>query len=166
MSFDVASYAVTMARYNQWMNRKLYEAVGTLSDEERKADLGLFFHSIHGTLNHLMVADRIWLGRFTGSPFPAKSLDQELFADFNELRKERDATDTQIIEWAQQLATMPVPERLPYTSLMGEQRDVDFGRAIIHCFNHQTHHRGQITAALSRLGTDLGVTDLIFMPED
>jgi len=166
MNIDIASYAVTMARYNQWMNRRLYAAMEALSDAQRKADMGLFFRSIHGTLNHLLVADRIWLSRFTRVPFLANTLDQELFAAFNELRRERDATDTQLIDWAKQLAPISLPERLPYTSLMGEQRDVEFTRAIIHCFNHQTHHRGQITAALSRLGVDFGVTDLIFMPDN
>lgn len=166
MSIDIASYAVTMARYNQWMNRKLYAAAEALSDTQRKADTGLFFRSIHGTLNHLLVADKIWLGRFTGAPFPAKRLDQELFSSFDELRSDRDSTDTRIIDWTTRLATTPLPDRLPYTSVMGEKRVVDFARAIIHCFNHQTHHRGQITAGLSRFGIDFGVTDLIFMPDE
>lgn len=166
MSIDVASYAMTMARYNQWMNRKLYETISTLSDAQRKQDLRLFFRSIHGTLNHLLVGDKVWLGRFTDKPFPAKGLDQELFSNFDELRREREATDNQIIDWAAHLAEQPPPDRLPYISLMGETREVDYGRAIVHCFNHQTHHRGQITAGLSQLGVDVGVTDLIFMPAD
>ncbi len=112
MHIDVASYAVTMARYNQWMNRKLYEAADTLSDAQRKADTGLFFQTIHGTLNHLLVADKVWLGRFTGSPFPAKSLDQELFSDFDELRGDRESTDARIIEWTALLVTTSLADRL------------------------------------------------------
>jgi uncharacterized damage-inducible protein DinB len=59
----------TMARYNRWMNERLYECCSRLPDEARKRDMGAFFKSIHGTLNHLLLADRVWLGRFTGKPF-------------------------------------------------------------------------------------------------
>jgi uncharacterized damage-inducible protein DinB len=166
MSLDLASYVSPMAHYNQWMNRKLYAAAGALSDEQRKRDEGLFFRSIHGTLNHLLLADKIWLGRFTGFPFPAQRLDQELFARFDELRDDRETTDHRLIDWAAHLPEQPLPARLIYTSLSVDRREVDFRRAIIHCFNHQTHHRGQVTAALSRLGVDVGATDLIAMPED
>ena len=90
-------HARVMARYNRWMNDKLYAVAEKLTDEERKKDRGAFFGSIHRTLNHLLVADRIWLGRFTGAalaegemgPGGIRSLDQELYADFDELRRER-----------------------------------------------------------------------------
>src|ERR1700682_4507476 len=92
-----------MARYNEWMNGRLYDASAKLSDEVRKEDMGAFFKSIHGTLNHLLLADRIWMGRFTGPPFAVTSLAQELFSDFDELRKERAATDRAITGWAAKL---------------------------------------------------------------
>ena len=89
------------ARYNRWMNEKLYRAAASLSDEARKRDLGAFFKSIHGTLNHLLLADRVWLSRFQGVPAPEgfmapgiRSLDQELYADFDDLRRERALTDS------------------------------------------------------------------------
>jgi uncharacterized damage-inducible protein DinB len=74
------------AAYNAWMNDKLYSACATLPDEERKRDRGAFFHSIHGTLNHILLADSVWMGRFEGQPFVFKSLDQELHSSFDELR--------------------------------------------------------------------------------
>ena len=55
----------TFAGYNAWANRRLYEAAGTLSDAEYRADRGAFFKSMHGTLNHLLATDRIWMKRFT-----------------------------------------------------------------------------------------------------
>ena len=93
------AYARTMERYNRWINDRLYECCGRLSEGERKRDAGAFFKSIHGTLNHLLLGDRIWLGRFTGKPFEVKSLDQELYSDFAHLRSERAATDVAISEW-------------------------------------------------------------------
>ena len=86
--------ACLLAQYNAWMNDKLYAACAALSDDERKRDRGAFFGSIHATLNHLLVADSIWMGRFEGQPFAFKGLDQELHASFDELRTHRVETTT------------------------------------------------------------------------
>lgn len=165
MAFGIDTYALTMAQYNQWMNDNLYDACSALSDEQRKADTGLFFKSIHGTLNHLLLCDQMWFARFVGRPYAAKSLSAELFTDFNELHQARRETDKEIEQWALGLQGNPLPERLHYVSLLDQQpKDMDFARTVVHFFNHQTHHRGQITAALSRSGVDFGITDLLFMP--
>src|SRR5690606_11137584 len=89
-----------LAAYNKWMNDKLYAVCAELSDEERKADRGAFFRSIHGTLNHLLLADKVWFGRFTSNPFVPQSLDQELYDDFGELRAARTSLDADIEHWA------------------------------------------------------------------
>lgn len=91
-----ANYYAVMADYNHWMNQKLYAICNKISDAKRKENLGAFFNSIHGTLNHILVGDRIWLGRFTAQPFAAK-LDQELYADFDRLQQERERTDQDIL---------------------------------------------------------------------
>ncbi len=158
--------AITMARYNQWMNEKLYDVCGSLSDSERKSDRGLFFGSIHGTLNHLLLADRVWLGRFLGEPFEVTGLDQELFADFDELRAARAETDRLVLDWCTGLTETELAGQLHYTSISNPvPRTCPLWVAVTHLFNHQTHHRGQVTAALSQLGRDFGVTDLIALPE-
>src|SRR5271155_5079453 len=100
-----------LARYNRWMNEKIYAVASTLGDEERKRDRGAFFKSIHGTLNHLLVADRIWMGRLERvvlegdalGPGGILSLDQELYANFDELRRERGTTDAAIESWVTQI---------------------------------------------------------------
>ena len=92
-------YVRTMARYNRWMNERLYELAAGIPDAERKRDMGAFFKSIHGTLNHLLLADRVWLGRFAGPVFTPRSLDQEMYADFDELRREGAKTDDAIDSW-------------------------------------------------------------------
>jgi uncharacterized damage-inducible protein DinB len=158
------------ARYNRWMNDKLYGVAATLSDEARKRDAGAFFKSIHGTFNHLLIADRVWLGRFKGLPLPdghmgpggIGSLDQELFSDFDDLRRERALTDDELSAWVSELT----PERLaaPLVFLRrGQRLECPLWWTVAHVFNHQTHHRGQVTTLLTQQGCDPGVTDLFAM---
>ncbi|SRR5690554_3475367 len=156
-----------MARYNRWMNRRIYACCASLSDEERKRDRGAFFKSIHGTLNHLLVADRIWMGRFINAPIHVASLDQELYADFAELREAREAEDCRIIEWVASLTQGDLEGVLTYTSMVTpEPQRQPLWFAVSHFFNHQTHHRGQITTLLSQWGVDVGVTDLVRLPKE
>ena len=163
-------WIAALARYNRWMNDKLYALAGTLSDEARKRDCGAFFKSIHGTFNHILLADRVWLARFTGVPAPEgflapggiRSLDQELYASFDELRRERERTDNELSAWVAELT----PERLaaPLVFLRhGQRLESPLWGLVAHVFNHQTHHRGQITTLLMQQGHDPGVTDLFFM---
>lgn len=159
-----------LARYNRWMNDKLYGRAATLGDEERKRDRGAFFRSIHGTFSHLLLADRVWLARFTGVTVPdgfmgpggIRSLDQELYVDFEELRRERTLTDDALASWVSELT----PERLAAPLVFmrrGQRLESPLWWAVSHLFNHQTHHRGQITTLLSQQGCDPGVTDLFAM---
>jgi uncharacterized damage-inducible protein DinB len=160
-----AAHTREMAAYNQWMNSRLYVVAGELSDAERRADRGAFFKSVHGTLNHLLLADKVWLGRFLGQPFRVGSLDQELYHDFDELTGARAETDEQIIRWAQHLTDDVLAGTLSYTSIVNpEPRTCEMWLVVAHFFNHQTHHRGQLTTLLSQFGKDFGVTDLIQLP--
>jgi uncharacterized damage-inducible protein DinB len=169
----VAQYPA-LARYNAWMNARLYERAAELSDAERRRDAGAFFRSIHGTLNHLLLTDRAWLWRFTGDARIAESrdaagkpiamtgrLDQELYAGFEELRRERVRTDADITAFADALTPERLDAEIAYRTTAGvEQRHVLWW-AVSHFFNHQTHHRGQVTTLLMQAGLDPGVTDLI-----
>jgi len=163
-----------LAAYNRWMNEKLYATAAELPDADRRRDLGAFFRSIHGTLNHLLLADRAWLGRFTGNPEVAASrdragrpiamtgrLDQELYADFDDLRAERAKTDGDILAWIDTLDDARLAAPLAYRTSAGVPHAHPLWWAVGHFFNHQTHHRGQVTTLLVQLGRDPGVTDLI-----
>lgn len=161
-----AEQARDLASYNQWMNKRLYAVCADLSDAARRRDRGVFFKSIHGTLNHLLLADKIWLGRFFGEPFHVDGLDQELYHDFTGLRQARQQTDVVILSWAQQLTDDVLAGPLRYTSVVNpESRRYEMWLAVTHFFNHQTHHRGQLTAMLSQCGVNYGVTDLIWLPQ-
>ena len=162
-------WLAALARYNRWMNDKLYGLAATLGDEARKRDMGAFFKSIHGTFNHLLLADRVWLARFKGETPPPgfmapgiRSLDQELYADFEELRGERALTDDELSAWVSELT----PERLAAPLVFvrrGQRTETPLWWTVAHVFNHQTHHRGQITTLLMQQGHDPGVTDLYAM---
>jgi uncharacterized damage-inducible protein DinB len=160
-------YARTMAHYNRWMNERLYALCAEIPDAERKRDAGAFFKSIHGTLNHLLLGDRVWMGRFLGKPFVPTSLAQELYADFDELHAERASTDDAIKRWADALTQDDIDRELFYRSITNPaDRSMPMALAVAHFFNHQTHHRGQLTTLLSQRGIDPGVTDLMWVPRE
>jgi uncharacterized damage-inducible protein DinB len=148
-----------MAGYNHWMNEKLYAVCAQVSDEDRKRDRKAFFRSIHGTLNHLLLTDRGWLGRFNGKPWAFRSLDQELYADFDELRRERTKTDREIEEFVIGITPERLDAPFSYQNYAANKFTHPLSPALVHLFNHQTHHRGQLTTLLSQLGIDPGVTD-------
>lgn len=155
-----------LASYNQWMNRRLYAVCAELTDADRRKDRGAFFGSIHGTLNHLLLADRIWLARFRGGRFQVDGLGQELYRDFAELRAERERTDEEIVRWSAALTDDVLAGTLRYESIVNPApRSYEMWLAVTHFFNHQTHHRGQLTVLLSQCGKDYGATDLIWLPE-
>jgi uncharacterized damage-inducible protein DinB len=155
-----------MARYNTWMNGKLYACCARLTDGERKQDMGAFFKSIHGTLNHLLLADRIWMGRFVGPPLMPASLAEELYADFDELSRERTKMDAEIEAYVARLTDADLAVDLRYQSVLYGPRVTPMTAAIMHFFNHQTHHRGQLTTLLMQRGIDPGVTDLLALPDE
>ena len=158
------NYYTVMANYNQWMNQKLYAVCADIPDRERKSDRGAFFKSIDGTLNHILIGDLIWLGRFTQQPLTA-TLDQVLYGDFSELRAERERLDLKIIDWSKNLTPSWLNETLTYTNSSGFTRTLPHWLLTTHMFNHQTHHRGQLTTLLNQMGYNPGVTDLPAMPE-
>jgi uncharacterized damage-inducible protein DinB len=165
-----------MGRYNTWINQRLFDVAATLTEEERRRDLGAFFHSVHGTLNHLLLTDRHWMHRFaTCTPIRFKSLDdakliselgahgRELFSQFNELRAERAETDAVLNSWLAELEPAMLSSTMRYANSQGIERAHPLWFAIAHLFNHQTHHRSQATTLIQQLGRDYGVTDFLAM---
>jgi len=138
------------AAYNAWANERLYDAAARLSDADYRADRGAFFKSVHGTLNHLLLADRIWMRRFTGSGEHPGRLDAILYDDFAALHAARRAEDARISAWVDARTEADLTLTLRYRTFSNPS-DIEqpLGPALDHFFNHQTHHRGQAHCLLS-----------------
>jgi uncharacterized damage-inducible protein DinB len=162
------SYCKQFARYNRWQNLSIYAAAATLPDGTRKRNMGAFFKSIHATLNHLLVADYLWLSRLDLEPCAVRSLDEELYGDFDELRKQRGFTDDRLDRVVATLTDDKLAGSLSYRRMSGNQDAVitPLAQVFMHLFNHQTHHRGQVTTLLMQCGVDVGRTDLAWLPAD
>jgi uncharacterized damage-inducible protein DinB len=141
-----------LAAYNAWANDRLYQAAGKLSDSEYRADRGAFFKSMHGTLNHLLVADRLWMRRFTGTGDVAASLDAILFEDLGELREARRAEDLRISRYVDGLDDATLVRDFSYRTVTNPMTVTQpLAPALDHFFNHQTHHRGQAHCLLTMI---------------
>ena len=158
-------YCQLMANYNQWMNDKLYRACALLPEHTLHENKGAFFKSIYLTLNHIAYSDLAFLSRFTGEPAQVPELGVDLFGGFTELQSQRRPLDTRLCQWASKLTTPWLSETLTYVSKVdNRQKTAPHWVLVTHLFNHQTHHRGQLTTLLTQMGIDLGSTDLPFMP--
>ena len=158
-------YCQLLARYNRWMNERLYAVAAELTDDERKRDRGAFFGSIHRTLNHILWGDRMWLGRFTGTPCAVAPYGTDMYDDFATLASERERTDTETLAWAGALAPSFLASTLEYRGAAdGRLRQLPAWIAATHLFQHAAHHRGQLSTLLKQSGKDIGVTDLQYLP--
>jgi len=161
-----------MAEYNRWMNQRLYEAASNLPADEVGKDRGAFFGSILGTLNHIAVADLLWLHRLAKLPdlapirsemsrFPTPSALAEPLADsLASLAELRAKIDAVVVELASLLTDELLGSTVHYSNVAGQRQAKKLGLLLQHLFNHQTHHRGQATTLLLQAGVDVGVTDL------
>ena len=140
------------AGYNAWCNERLYAAAATVPDAEYRRDRGAFFKSLNGTLNHLLVGDRVWMRRFTGVGAQPPSLAAILHDDFATLREARRKQDTLISRYIDGLGEADLVGTLRYRTVTNPQ-DIEqpLMPALDHFFNHQTHHRGQAHALLSSI---------------
>ena len=158
-------YCRLLARYNRWMNERLYAAAASLPDDERKRDRGAFFGSIHRTLAHILWGDRIWLGRFTGAAHAVAPYGADARSDFDALAHEREQADRDILAWAGTLAPAWLASTLEYRAASdGKLRRLPAWIAAAHLFQHAVHHRGQVTTLLTQAGVDPGATDLPVLP--
>ncbi|SDA65846.1 DinB family protein [Mesorhizobium qingshengii] len=152
------------AAYNQWANSRIYDAAAELDDEEFNRDVGAFFGSMMGTLNHLLTADRIWMKRFTGEGDAPTTLDAILYRALPGLRMAREAEDKRIVGWVGGLSDKALTGRFTYMTV-SDMRTVSqrLAPALDHVFNHQTHHCGQAHAILTILGRpSLGLDLMLF----
>jgi uncharacterized damage-inducible protein DinB len=151
-----------MAGYNGWANGEIYAAAAALPDETYRKEYGAFFGSVHRTLNHILVGDRVWMRRFTGRGEAPNRLDAVLYGDLGALRAAREAEDERIVAYIDDLSETDLAGRLSYRTLTNPT-DVEqpLAPALTHFFNHQTHHRGQVHCLLTQLAGTAPSLDLL-----
>ena len=160
------SYVQCMTRYNAEMNRRLYAAAGRLPDAERRLDRGAFWGSIHATFSHLLWADRRWMSRFADWVAPPQALAESgaAYADFAEMAAARVAVDARLVAWADSLTQDWLRQDMVWVSgAVGGEMTMARALLVMHVFNHQTHHRGQLHAMLTAAGQRTGDTDLFLV---
>jgi uncharacterized damage-inducible protein DinB len=158
------THFVMMANYNEWANARLFRMAQTLEDGLYRKNVGAYFRSLHGTLNHLLVADRIWMHRLTGRGSHPEKLDAILFEDFSSLHAARVVEDRRITTFVQSLDEAAFEEMWDYKTLNGTPYQQRRREILAHVFNHETHHRGQAHAILTGLGvTEPEPLDLLLM---
>ena len=159
-------YVRTMAAYNAEMNRRLYETAGRLTDSARRQDRGAFWDSIHGTLNHILWGDRMWMSRFDGwdKPPVVQKDSAGMIGDYAELWRARQDADKGIRDWAAKVDSAWLNGDLVWLSgTTGTEMRMPAGFLVMHFFNHQTHHRGQAHAMITAAGEDTSDTDLFLV---
>ena len=155
-----------LARFNKWTNQLIYEKCSLLSEDEYKKNRKAFFESIHNTLNHLLVVDKLWLGRMKGTKPEVKYLAQILHDNFNDLEKARVEEDDSLIHFIDNLDEKEVDKNYTFTRMDGRgEFTITFGLTLITLFNHQTHHRGQIHTMLTQAGIKPAQMDVVDFPE-
>jgi uncharacterized damage-inducible protein DinB len=163
VSADLHAHLLTLARYHAWATQRLLDALSPLSDEAYRRDMGLFFHSVHGTLNHLVVGERhLWWRRFTEGLSPRVTLDAEVEPERERVAQAMGDAARDWSPWVAGLDTARLAGTLDYITTRGQPVSLPFAATLAHVFNHATHHRGQVSAALTALGQPAPELDLVY----
>lgn len=163
---DQQAYFQTLAAYHRLANRRLLQALQPIDDVDYYSDQGLFFKSIHRTLNHILLVDRLYHGRITGLLFDVTGLDQELVHDRRQLAADMERHGERWKDVIAGIDATRMQSVLCYLSTEGEQRELPMLVVLAHAFNHATHHRGQVSAAMTRLGQPAPVLDIPYVLAD
>jgi uncharacterized damage-inducible protein DinB len=166
-------YFRLLAGYNARVNRTMFDILSALPDESRRKEIGSYFHSIYGVLSHVYDSDLVWLKRFRAAYPDYRSLESpelsrevislttEMFPDFQELRARREAMDELFVAFCGEIQTDGLDRTLAYTNTRGEQKGYLVWQVLIHIFNHQTHHRGQIAGFLDQMGVKNDYSNIV-----
>ena len=163
---QLTDYFRELAGYHVWAHRRLLQALDPMSDVEYHADQGLFFRSVHRTFNHLLLGDLLWHGRITGKLFPMSGLDQELVKERASLAEEMMRQAVVLRDLVTGLDETRIRTPSAYLDSTGKRREYPLALQLAHAFNHATHHRGQVTAIITRLGYKSPVLDLPYYLDD
>lgn len=162
---QLAYYFTQLARYHAWATHKLLADLAALSDDEWHRDLRLFFGSVHRTVNHLLVTDNIWYARFAENVSLRVALDAELHTGRAAVCAALNEAVDRWVPSAETLDASRLDGELAYTRSDGEAVRIPFAPALGHVFNHATHHRGQLTVAVTSLGYPGPSLDWVYLQQ-
>lgn len=159
---DIKQQFSTLTQYHNWAFTRLYEYLESVSDTDYCRECGLFFKSIHGTLNHSLLADKIWYGRCVNQPFTVSGLDQELCSDRKQLENEIKNQSAKWNEFLMEIDADRLGNIIEYKTTEGSEKFLQLSNILSHVVNHGTHHRGQVSAALTQFGYPAPEIDIPF----
>ncbi len=151
-----------LADYHQWAHARLLQYVEALSKEEYHQPCGLYFTSVHGTYNHMLVGDYLWYGRFVNERVDLPGLDHELCTSRASLVAALTVQTNKWVDYIEQLTEGRLEENLTYHSVAGVQYSLPKGQLLAHVFNHGTHHRGQVSSIVTQLGYPCPEIDMVY----
>ncbi|WP_445115560.1 DinB family protein [Acinetobacter sp. WZC-1] len=160
----IRNHLLLLAQYNHWATDRLNQQLKDIPADDFHRDAGLFFKSIAGTLNHLLLGEHyIWYSRFKAGTSLALALDTVIHTEQQALLNELQQKSVHWISLLDQLDPTTLDGQLTYTAVTGKQLTLPYAATLIHVFNHGTHHRGQVTAALTMMGYPCPELDLVRM---
>ncbi len=152
----------TLAGFNQWAYGRIYDCVSALPDDAYRKDRQAYFGSIHATLNHLLLIDRLWTRRIKGTPLGFSALDDILYDNFKELRAAQEAENVALIELVAGVGEDDMQTRIHYEASDGTPGERALWMILTTLFNHQTHHRGQVHTMLTQAGINPPPLDVVY----
>ena len=158
------SNLLILAEYNIWAMNRLIQSLESIHNDDFYIDVGLYFKSIAGTLNHLLLGEHyLWYSRFNEGVSPQIALDTIIHTEKVALLNELEKKSLNWIAFINQIDEITLEGNLTYKRVSGQELTLPFAATLMHVFNHGTHHRGQITAAVTVLGYPCPELDLVYM---
>lgn len=157
-----------LAAYNTWANKLMFDCIAQLSEADYHKQMGAYFGSVNRTLNHVLVADQVWLARFNGEVEPYDTLDDlVLYEDFADMREARAKCDGHIEAMVSLLTEADIAAVFRFRTLRKPLVEtMPMSHALAHFFNHQTHHRGQVSTLLTQLGLKTPAMDMLYFQRE
>ena len=146
--------------YNRWATRRTLQTVGALTPEERDRDLKSSYGGVRGTLVHIYQADRIWFARLQGEPTTSLAV----FAppqEWDAFVEDWNGVLDRFVAWAEKLDDVGWRRVVDYRDSKGNPYQTPVYQILLHLTNHNSYHRGQVTAFLRQLGHVPAAQDLI-----
>ena len=154
-------YFAVLARHSAWANQRLYQACATLNPAEYMRERGSSYGSLHATLNHMLVVDRVWIARIEGRVPPSMGENQILYADLLGLKIARLAEDEHLRNLVAGLPQTAMNLPIHHIDSKGDRFAAPLRFVLAHLFDLQSRCRGEALLLLAQAGADAPALDLL-----